>query len=130
MSNSDNQNPSSTPAIPAAPATVTPVSIPPSTSNKRKTALTLLSVVVAIGLIGYIGYEYVIGKRSENTDNAYVNANVVQITPLVGGTVKAILADDTDFVKAGQPLVSLDPADAKVALDQASSQLAQTVRET
>ncbi len=124
MSNSDN---TSTPA--AAPATVTPVSIPASNSSKRKTALTLLSVVVAIGLVGYIGYEYVIGKRTESTDNAYVNANVVQITPLVGGTVKAIRADDTDFVKAGQPLVSLDPADAKVALDQASSQLAQTVRE-
>jgi len=70
-----------------------------------------------------------IGGRVETTDNAYVNANVVQITPLVGGTVRAIHADDTDFVKAGQPLVSLDPADARVALDQAESQLAQTVRE-
>ena len=41
----------------------------------------------------------------------------------------AINADDTDFVKAGQPLVKLDPADAQVALDQAEAQLAQTVRE-
>ena len=41
----------------------------------------------------------------------------------------AINADDTDFVKAGQPLVKLDPADAQVALDQAEAQLAQTVRQ-
>ncbi|MEO7762416.1 MAG: HlyD family efflux transporter periplasmic adaptor subunit, partial [Casimicrobiaceae bacterium] len=38
-------------------------------------------------------------------------------------------ADDTDHVKAGQVLVKLDPADARVALDQAEAQLAQTVRE-
>src|SRR6266545_4050297 len=41
----------------------------------------------------------------------------------------AIGADDTQFVKAGAPLVQLDQADAKVALDQADAQLAKTVRE-
>ena len=41
----------------------------------------------------------------------------------------AIDADDTQFVNAGQPLVELDRADAKVALDQAEAQLAKTVRE-
>ena len=47
----------------------------------------------------------------------------------MGGTVVAIGADDTDFVRAGQMLVKLDPADARVALEQAEAQLAQTVRE-
>ena len=98
-------------------------------NNKRKTALTAIGGVVLLCLIGYFAYQYLVGRHFEKTDNAYVNANVVQITPLVGGTVRAIYADDTDFVKAGQPLVSLDPADARVALDQATSQLAQTVRE-
>jgi membrane fusion protein (multidrug efflux system) len=98
-------------------------------SSKRKPALALIGGVVVLGLITYFGYQFLIGRHFESTDNAYVNANIVQITPLVGGTVRAIYADDTDFVKAGQPLVSLDPADARVALDQASSQLAQTVRE-
>jgi membrane fusion protein, multidrug efflux system len=55
---------------------------------------------------------------------------VVQITAQAGGTVTAINADDTDYVKAGQLLVKLDPADARVALDQAEAALAQTVRET
>jgi membrane fusion protein (multidrug efflux system) len=59
-----------------------------------------------------------------------VQGNVVQLTPQVAGTVVAIAADDTDFVKAGQSLVKLDPADARVALDQAEAQLAQAVRET
>jgi membrane fusion protein (multidrug efflux system) len=53
----------------------------------------------------------------------------VQITPQISGTVVAIGADDTQFVKAGQTLVRLDEADSKVALDQAEAQLARTVRE-
>jgi len=107
----------------------TPAQATAAPNGQRKRALTILTVAVLILGVGYGAYEFVIGKRYEATDNAYVNANVVQITPLIGGTVTGIYADDTDFVKAGQKLVSLDPADARVALDQAESALAQTVRE-
>jgi membrane fusion protein (multidrug efflux system) len=58
-----------------------------------------------------------------------VSGNVVQITPQVTGTVIAVNADDTQVVKAGDPLVVLDPADARVALEQAEANLAQTVRQ-
>ena len=68
-------------------------------------------------------------RHVQSTDDAYVSGNVVQITPQVSGTVVAIGADDTQFVKAGQTLVKLDQEDAKVALDQAEAQLARTVRE-
>ena len=68
-------------------------------------------------------------RYQQSTDDAYVGGNVVQITPQISGTVVAIGADDTQFVKAGQALVRLDPADARVALDQAEAQLARTVRD-
>src|SRR3989475_7396616 len=68
-------------------------------------------------------------RHLQLTDDAYVNGNVVQITPQISGTVVAIGANDTQFVQAGQTLVQLDQADAKVALDQAEAQLAKTVRE-
>src|ERR1700747_3491548 len=68
-------------------------------------------------------------RYHQSTDDAYVGGNVVQITPQIAGTVVAIGADDTQFVKTGQPLVRLDPADARVALDQAEAQLARTVRD-
>jgi membrane fusion protein (multidrug efflux system) len=84
-------------------------------------------VVVAGG--GWGLYEWLVASHYENTDNAYVQGNVIQITPQIGGTVMAINADDTDFVKAGQPLVQLDPADAKVSLEQAEAALAQAVRQ-
>jgi membrane fusion protein (multidrug efflux system) len=97
-------------------------------SNRRK-ALSLIAAVVLLAAAGYGAYWALVLNHVESTDNAYVQGNLVQITPLVGGTVVAILADDTDMVKAGQPLVRLDPADARVALEQAEAQLAQSVRE-
>lgn len=105
-----------------------PVAAVAPTNPTRKKALTVLSIVVLLGL-AYGGFEWFTSRNEEITDNAYVQGNVIQITPQVGGTVTAILADDTDFVKAGQPLVQLDPADAKVALDQAEANLAQAVRQ-
>jgi membrane fusion protein, multidrug efflux system len=109
----------------AAPATTAPAGNP-----KRRIALTSIAVAVLVIGGGYGIYYWMTGRHSESTDNAYVQANVVQITAQAGGTVTAIQADDTDFVKAGQLLVKLDPADARVALDQAEAALASTVRET
>ena len=68
-------------------------------------------------------------QHYENTDNAYVQGNLVQITPQTTGTVEAIMADETDFVQAGHALIKLDPADARVAYQQAEADLAQAVRQ-
>jgi membrane fusion protein (multidrug efflux system) len=108
----------------ASPATAAAAGNP-----KRKKALLAIGGAVVVGAAAYGLYYGLVLNHYESTDNAYVQGNVVQITPQVGGTVLAIGADDTDFVKAGQPLVRLDAADAQVALDQAEAQLAQTVRE-
>ncbi len=95
----------------------------------RRRGLTAIAIAVALAGAGWGGWHWFHGRHHQSTDNAYVAGNVVQITPQVGGTVVSILADDNDVVKAGQPLVRLDTADARVALEQAEAQLAQTVRE-
>ena len=102
---------------------------PSAPHPKRKKALTALAAAVVVAGMAWAAYDLVIASHYESTDNAYVQGNVIQITPQISGTVLAILADDTDFVKAGQPLVQLDPADARVALDQAEAALAQAVRQ-
>ena len=106
-----------------------PAAIAPKPRSKRKLALGIVALAVLIGGIAYGVYWWLVLAHYESTDNAYVQGNVVQLTPQIAGTVIGIYADDTDFVKAGQPLVKLDPADAPVALDQAEAQLAQAVRE-
>ncbi len=112
------------PANNVAPATA------PAGNPKRRTALTAIAVAVVLVGGGYGVWYWINGRHSESTDNAYVQANVVQITAQAGGTVTAIQADDTDYVKAGQSLVKIDQADSRVALDQSEAALAQTVRET
>ncbi len=112
-----------------APETTSTAPAAPQGSSARKKALTGITAVVVLAGIAYGAYYALVLNHFENTDNAYVQGNVVQLTPQIGGTVIAINADDTDHVKAGQLLVKLDPADAQVALEQAEAQLAQTVRE-
>jgi membrane fusion protein (multidrug efflux system) len=97
---------------------------------KGKRTLMLVGVTLAIVVIGvgYGIYWYTVLRLRESTDDAYVNGNIVQITPQIAGTVVGINADDTQYVSAGQVLVRLDPADAKVALEEAEAHLALTVR--
>lgn len=91
--------------------------------------MTLIVLVIIIAAVAYGLYYFLVARFHEATDDAYVNGNVVQITPQVVGTVISVNADDTQTVKIGDPLVALDPADSKVALDQAEANLAQTVRQ-
>ncbi|QJY31746.1 HlyD family efflux transporter periplasmic adaptor subunit [Diaphorobacter sp. JS3050] len=100
-----------------------------SKAARRKALFTLAGVVVLAGCAWGL-YDWLVASHYEHTDNAYVQGNVIQITPQTGGTVMSILADDTDFVRAGAALVQLDPADARVALQQAEANLAQAVRQT
>ena len=100
----------------------------PKTSRRWRWLGALAAVLMTAGTV-YGAYWAQVLRYHQSTDDAYVGGNVVQITPQISGTVVAIGADDTQFVKAGQPLVRLDPADARVALDQAEAQLARTVRD-
>ncbi len=91
--------------------------------------LTVIAVVCLIAGAGYGVYWARYARYVEYTNDAYVNGNVVQITPRISGTVVAIDANNTQFVEAGQPLVRLDPTDARVALQRSEAQLARTVRQ-
>ncbi|HTH62842.1 MAG TPA: EmrA/EmrK family multidrug efflux transporter periplasmic adaptor subunit [Paraburkholderia sp.] len=102
---------------------------PTASNGKRRRMMTLLVLVIVLAAIAYGLYYFLVARFSESTDDAYVNGNVVQITPQVSGTVIAVKADDTQTVKVGDPLVLLDPADARVALEQSEAALAQTVRQ-
>jgi len=119
MSNNNTSvSPSAAPAAPEAPAA----------QPRKKWLLRLTGLVVVLGA-AYGIYDWMVNSHFEETDNAYVQGNLVQIAPQTAGTVQSILADDTDYVKEGQALVRLDPADAKVAFEQAKANLAQAVRQ-
>lgn len=102
---------------------------PNGTPNRRRRLIIALVLLVFLAAgIAYGAWWLIAGRYHESTDDAYVGGNSVQVTSQVVGTVLAIRADDTDYVKSGQTLIELDKTDAKVALDQAEAQLAKTVR--
>nr|WKF61229.1 Multidrug export protein EmrA [Paraburkholderia busanensis] len=98
-------------------------------SNKRRLMLALLGAAIVASAAAYGAYYFTVARYHESTDDAYVSGNLVQLTPQVTGTVIAVNADDTQIVKAGDPVVTLDAADAKVALGNAEATLGQTVRQ-
>ena len=98
-------------------------------SRKRKVLLLALAAIVILGGLGVWAWHELYGRWSESTDDAYVNGNVVEITPQVNGTVISIGADDGDLVREGQVLVRFDPNDAEVGLQSAQANLARTVRQ-
>ncbi|BFT64408.1 efflux RND transporter periplasmic adaptor subunit [Pseudomonas moorei] len=98
-------------------------------SGKRKFMLLILAAAVALSGAGVWAYHEFYGRWSESTDDAYVNGNVVEITPLVTGTVVSIGADDGDLVHEGQVLCNFDPNDAEIGLQSAQANLARTVRQ-
>ena len=59
----------------------------------------------------------------ESTDDAEVDGHVIPISARINGTIIEVLVNDNQVVKAGQPLVRLDPADYQVAQAQAEASL-------
>ncbi|MDI3262832.1 MAG: efflux RND transporter periplasmic adaptor subunit [Fulvimonas sp.] len=109
-----------------APAAATPAATPPK--SRRGLLLRLLAIVVLLALIGWVLWYFLDGRWYEETDDAYVGGNIVQVTPQIAGTVTRIVADDGDRVHAGDTLVLLDASDTEVALGEAEAALAGTVR--
>lgn len=97
-------------------------------NGRRPMLLALFLIVASVVGAGAVWYD-LYGRWYQSTDDAYVDGNVVQITPQVTGTVVSIGADDGDLVQAGQVLIRFDPSDADIKLQQAEANLAKVVRQ-
>ena len=109
---------------PIEPGTAEAEAVRAERAQARLTWLTRLAVVVAV-LAALVGLWYLLfGRNHTSTDDAYVNAETAQITPVINATAVAVLVRDTQVVKAGDVLVELDPANGRIALAQAEADLA------
>jgi len=97
-------------------------------TSARKTWLTRLAIAVAVVAV-LVGLWYLlVGRNHVSTDNAYVNAEVAQVTPLISAQAIEVNVSDTQAVKQGDILVKLDPANARIAIAQAEADLAEARR--
>jgi len=110
--------------------TPAPAAAPAGNPRARRRALTILGVVVVIGAIVWAVFHFLLAAPEQETDDAYVAGDVVAITARDPGQVTAIHADNTQVVKAGQPLIDLDAATADVGVASAEAELARAVRAT
>lgn len=97
----------------------------------RRVLLAVVIVVVILGIFPAIRY-YNYFSTHVSTDDAYVDGTVALVSTRVAGTVSAVYVEDNWTVKRGDLLVTLDPSDFQVRVDQAEAQLArakQTVDE-
>jgi len=99
---------------------------------ERKSSRGRLFALLGLGLVGvavlYGLYYLLVGSHYVSTDDAYVGADVAQVTPLVSGAVKSVQVADTQAVKAGDVLVEIDPADATLAVARAEAEYQRAIR--
>lgn len=106
---------------------------PQQPANKKKTrkkVLLLLALLFVLAGIAWGVYWFLVLRHFQETDDAYVAGNQVQVMAQVSGSVNKVWFDDTDFVKKGDVLVSLDKTDAEQAFEKAQTALATSVRQT
>jgi membrane fusion protein (multidrug efflux system) len=76
--------------------------------------LLLVVVIAAVSVSGLMS-----SSRHQSTNDAYIEGRIIRISPRVSGPVIALHVDDNDWVKAGEVLLEIDPADYQAKVDQA-----------
>ena len=120
-----NRNPASAPA--AVPAPAAPIAEPTKPQAPRRRAgftrflliVVLPAAAIALGLLWWLS-----GGRYVSTDNAYIGADKVLITPQVSGAIVSVHVREGQKVAVGAPLFDIDPAPYRTALALARGRLA------
>lgn len=98
----------------------------PYCRKRNLTLVTLLFIIIALGVT--LAY-FLFWQHEEETEDAYVAGHLVQITPQITGTVRKVMFDDTELVKKGDVLITLDDSDFQLAYDRAQNELIQAIRQ-
>ena len=91
--------------------------------SKKRKILFIGAGVLILGLIVGVGY-WLYARQYESTDDAFIDGDIVQVSPKVSAYVKKIYVNNNQLVHKGDLLVELDPTDYEVKLEQAKAQLA------
>jgi membrane fusion protein (multidrug efflux system) len=97
----------------------------PSPLKRRgvRIALFAIAVVLIVGGAFWLFHHETVGKYLESTDDAYIEADMVTVSPKVGGYVEEVLVSSNQQVKAGQPLVKIDARDYQAQVAQFQAQI-------
>jgi membrane fusion protein (multidrug efflux system) len=88
---------------------------------RRTLLLVVLPLVVLLGGVVF----YVNGGRYVSTDDAYVGAQKVLITPDISGKIDKVVVREGERVKQGDVLFEIDPVPFRLAVQEARAKLDQ-----
>lgn len=91
--------------------------------RNRRIILILAVLVITVGVLWFVRYESY-GKYQQSTNDAYIQADGITVSPKVSGYVERVFVNENQEVKAGQPLVRIDPRDYRAQAAQAQAQIA------
>jgi membrane fusion protein (multidrug efflux system) len=97
-------------------------------ADRRKRWFTVLAGVLVVGAVGAAIWWLFVASRYVSTDNAYVGVSTAQVTPLTSGTALDVRVANAQTVRKGDVLLVIDPADARLAYEQAEAAYGLTLR--
>lgn len=101
----------------------TPAAAPaPAQKAKRRSPVLPVILLALLGAGGWYGYNWwTDGRFMVSTEDAYIEGSIAIISPKISGYVASVQATENQVVKAGDPLVTLDDGDYRIAADQAKA---------
>jgi membrane fusion protein (multidrug efflux system) len=118
----EEKKPSDGEAATDKPATAEPASNKPKHKPLNRKRALMVGIVVACVLAIGAFFWWLHARHYESTDDAFIDAHVVQIAPRIAGQVARVLVRDNQLVAAGDLLVEIDRADPESRLSQVTSQ--------
>ncbi|KQS89611.1 MULTISPECIES: HlyD family secretion protein [unclassified Rhizobium] len=96
----------------------------PAATPKRRRFVFPVIVIAALAAGGWYGYDWwTNGRFMISTDDAYIEGDIASISPKVSGYIEKVNVVANQRVKAGDPLITLDKEDYRIAADQAQAQI-------
>lgn len=96
----------------------------PEPKAKKRSPLLPIIAIALLGAGGWYGYNWwTDGRFLVSTDDAYIEGDIAVIAPKVSGYIARVNVVESQQVKAGDPLVTLDDGDYRIALEQAEAQI-------
>jgi membrane fusion protein (multidrug efflux system) len=93
--------------------------------SRKQLVAAVAGTTALVGAAVWGGHWYLTGRFLEATDDAYVRADVVDVRSEVTGRIAAVPVRENQFVREGQALVEIEPADFRARADQATAEVAQ-----
>ena len=113
-----------TPVAPIPANDAAPKAAAPAKKRSRRPIIFAGIGVIALLAGGYYGYEwFTTGRYMVSTDDAYVGGDIATISSKLSGYVATVNVVANQSVKKGDPLITLDDGDYKIARDQAQAQI-------